>query len=223
MARFKNPADTKFYQAARSLFRQMGLSHAQLQQATDWAMEQRPGLSPQDLAAGFQAFASRNGWSESDMMAATQVHGSISQHGPDRFIEAPSPQYDARVIAAAEQMMKSDPDSYWADHEGCEAYEEALSRCQERADDLEARTVVHKESLPRTSDQDRRIEIERAMREDGGRAYWSDPQMQSEYRDILAMHTTPAGTMEPGSVGHDSNARPSGGSEASQGFTVQGF
>ena len=67
----------------------------------------------------FTAYAERTGI---DVDKAVNAYQTAEYYG-DRLLEPPSSQFDDRVIKAAENLLKSDPDEYWRDHEGREAYE----------------------------------------------------------------------------------------------------
>jgi hypothetical protein len=227
MPRFRDPASQQYYRAARALFWQAGLPFSRLQEATEWAEGLPPNMRPEELVAAFQGFAQQRGWSDSEMQSAIQVHTGIGTHGADAYVAAPSREDAQAAVAHAEQLLKSDPNSYWANPGLQEAYQESLDFLNAEPPAAEppgriTNSPVYRDAV-RSGDVNRRAEIERAMRENNGREYWASPAMQSELRDIIGRQAAPADAMDPGAQPVDGGAAPSGGSAQTDGATVNGF
>jgi hypothetical protein len=217
MPRFKDAADNRYYTALRDQFRAAGLSRQALEAGVSWyeSLGNR-SMTQEERAASFQDFMAQRGFGD----AVPQIMGAydaVLTHGPEASMARRSAADDVRVIELAQQKLKSDPDGYWRDFDLLEDYSEALDRQSQAPSAAPNGTPAVEQPSPSVS---RRAEIERAMRENGGREYWSNSAMQLEYGAILSSQVSDgATTMDPGAPPTDTGAAP----RPADGSTVGGF
>jgi len=100
-------------------------------EALEWYRDhgQRLGADPARLGESFSEFAASKGWPAEHQDAAVSVYGLIRDQGPDAVMSpAPGLEEDAATIARASELLRTNPDAYWRDHELQEAQLEALER-----------------------------------------------------------------------------------------------
>jgi hypothetical protein len=123
--------DEQIRRAVRDGFKRASLSPAQLTQAMEWYRDrgQHLGGDPAKLAESFGEFAASKGWQAEQQDAAVSVYGLIRDQGPAAVMApAPSADEDAATIAKADELLRSNADAYWRDHDLQEAAFEARER-----------------------------------------------------------------------------------------------
>jgi hypothetical protein len=177
--------DELLRRAFRDAFQRAGLSRAQLGQALDWYKErgQHLGGDVAKLTESFGEFAVEKGWASQHLEAAVSVYGQIAEQGPTAMLTpAPSPEGDAAAIARADELLRTEPDEYWRDHELQEAVLEARER-QEAAP--AAAPAVDDYAIERRIGQQDVDRFARMMREEPGK-YWGSPELQRQHHDAIA-------------------------------------
>jgi hypothetical protein len=84
---------------------------------------------PPGSPESFSEFAASKGWQAEHHDAAVSVYGMIRDQGPDAVMSLPpTPKEDAATIARASELLRTNPDAYWRDHDLQGAQLEALER-----------------------------------------------------------------------------------------------
>jgi hypothetical protein len=184
----RGDADETFRRAVRDGFKRAGLGQAQLAQAMEWYKDHaRPGLGEAKLMESFNEFAAGKGWVTEQLDAALSVYGRIRDQGPAAVMaSAPSAEEDATTIAKADEMLRTNADAYWRDHDLQEAVLEARER-QEAAPPPAADpfSPAAGEQIERQIAQQTVDKFARMLREEPGK-YWSSPDLQRQHHDAIA-------------------------------------
>jgi hypothetical protein len=195
----RGDADETFRRAVRDGFKRAGLGQAQLTQALEWYKDHaRPGLDEAKLMESFNEFAAGKGWVTEQLDAALSVYSQIRDQGPAAVMApAPSVADDAATVARADELLRTNADAYWRDHELQEAVLEARERQQAAPDPFSpaASDQIERQIAQQTVDK-----FGRMLREEPGK-YWSSPDLQRQHHDAIAasIGETP-GSEAPGAV-----------------------
>jgi hypothetical protein len=177
----RGDADEQIRRAVRDGFKRAGLSSAQLIESLEWYRDhgQHLGGDPARLADSFSEFAASKGWQAEHQDAAVSVYGMIRDQGPDAVMSpAPSAEEDAATIARASELLRTNPDAYWRDHELQEAQLEALER-QEAAPPPEPDRAAVVDQIERQIAQRDVDKFAEMLRKEPGK-YWSSPELQRQ-------------------------------------------
>jgi hypothetical protein len=124
--------DDLFRRAVRDGFKRAGLGNDRLTQALEWFRDSvRPGMDEAKLTESFNEFAASKGWPAEQLTAAVAVYGAVRDQGPAAVLApAPSPEEDVATIGRADELLRTNADAYWRDHDLHEAVLEARERQQ---------------------------------------------------------------------------------------------
>jgi hypothetical protein len=199
----RGDADETFRRAVRDGFKRAGLGQAQLTQALEWYKDHaRPGLDEAKLMESFNEFAAGKGWVTEQLDAALSVYGQIRDQGPAAVMTpAPSAGDDAATIARADELLRTNPDAYWRDHDLQEAVLEARERQQAAPPPApDPFSAAASERLERQIAQQTVDKFAEMLRKEPGK-YWSSPELQRQHHDAIAASIGEApGSEAPGVV-----------------------
>jgi hypothetical protein len=175
--------DDLFRRAVRDGFKRAGLGNDRLTQALEWFRDSvRPGMDQAQLAVSFNEFAASKGWPAEHLTAAVAVYGAVRDQGPAAVMSpAPTSEEDVAMIARADELLRSNPEGYWRDHELQEAVLEARER-QEAAP--AASPSVDTYAIERRIAEGDVDKFARMMREEPGK-YWGSPELQRQHHDAI--------------------------------------
>jgi hypothetical protein len=173
--------------AFRDAFQGAGVSRAQLSQAMEWYRDRGQHRDIAKLTESFGEFAVSKGWAAEHLSTAVGIYGQIAEGGPNAAL-APAPSADegAATIARADELLRTNPDGYWRDHELQEAVLEARER-QEAAPApvLDPLSPAGSEQIERRIAQQDVDKFAEMLRKDPGK-YWSSPELQRQRHDAIA-------------------------------------
>jgi hypothetical protein len=188
----RGDADEKLRRAVRDGFKAAGLTSAQVTQALEWYRDagQHLGADPARLAESFGEFATAKGWQPEHLDAAVSVYDQIRDAGPDAVLATPTAEEDAATIARAAELLRTDPDAYWRDHELQEAQLEALERQQATPPPEPDRAAVADQIERQIAQRDVDKFAEMLRKEPA--KYWASPELQRQHREAIAEATREA-------------------------------
>jgi hypothetical protein len=108
---------------------------------------------------------------------------------------APSPGEDAATIARASELLRTNPDAYWRDHDLQEAQLEALER-QEAAPPPEPDRAAVADRIERQIAQRDVDKFAEMLRKEPAK-YWASPELQRQHRDAIAAATREEAPPQP--------------------------
>jgi hypothetical protein len=176
----------QFRRAWRDGMKAAGVPRPQIEAAVAWHRDNAATL-PSDPSAWVTAFVEHAIWKahlpESVVDAGVDAFGRIGREGAAAVMTPTTPETDAKTIAAAEALMKSDNRAYWADADLRERYGEALERraaaqAKPALDDI---TAEDRQAIERTDSVEHFADL---MRSDP-RRYWSSPRLQADHRAAI--------------------------------------
>jgi hypothetical protein len=175
--------DDLFRRAVRDGFKRAGLGNDRLTQALEWFRDcVRPGMDQAKLAESFNEFAASKGWPAEQLTAAVAVYGAVRDQGPAAVMSpAPTSEEDVATVARADELLRSNPEGYWRDHELQEAVLEARER-QRAAPPPEP--SVDPYAIERRIAEGDVDKFSRMMREEPGK-YWGSPELQRQHHDAI--------------------------------------
>jgi hypothetical protein len=175
--------DDLFRRAVRDGFKRAGLGNDRLTQALEWFRDRvRPGMDQAKLAESFNEFAASKGWPAEQLTAAVAVYGAVRDQGPAAVMSpAPTSEEDTATIARADELLRTNSDAYWRDHDLHEAVLEARER-QQAAPAPEPSVDTH--AIERRIAEGDVDKFARMMREEPGK-YWSSPELQRQHHDAI--------------------------------------
>jgi hypothetical protein len=176
--------DDLFRRAVRDGFRRAGLGNDRLTQALEWFRDSvRPGMDEAKLTESFNQFAASKGWPAEQLTAAVAVYGAVRDQGPAAVLApAPSPEEDAATVARADELLRTNADAYWRDHDLHEAVLEARERQQAAPP---AEPAIEPYAIERRIAEGDVDKFARMMREEPGK-YWGSPELQRQHHDAIA-------------------------------------
>jgi hypothetical protein len=115
------------------------------------------------------------------------VYGLIREQGPAAVMApAPSADEDAATIAKADELLRTNADAYWRDHDLQEAAFEARERQVAAPPPApDPSSPAASERLERQIAQQTVDKFARMVREEPGK-YWSSPDLQRQYSEAIA-------------------------------------
>jgi hypothetical protein len=175
--------DDLFRRAVRDGFKRAGLGNDRLTQALEWFRDSvRPGMDEAKLTESFNEFAASKGWPAEQLTAAVAVYGAVRDQGPAAVLApAPSPEEDVATIGRADELLRTNADAYWRDHDLHEAVLEARERQQAAPPPEPGIDPYAIERRIAEGDVDK---FARMMREEPGK-YWGSPELQRQHHDAI--------------------------------------
>jgi hypothetical protein len=83
----RGDGDEQLRRAIRDGFKRVGLSHAQMQQAMEWYMDDvRPGMDEAKMMESFTEFAAAKAWPVEQRDAAMMVYGRVHDGDLDEYL-----------------------------------------------------------------------------------------------------------------------------------------